>query len=399
MTKEELLAAMEQHMKAVGIEIGKEQAGAITGAVLSGLEQYLKSAGFPIPGAEGGSIAQTPGGQFIESEVMKQFTTGQTRSGPVRIDMGEWSLKPGERLEPMQSRWVKAIAAGQAATSLVTRDITGSQFPAQRTYLPFVPFPMRRLRLRDVMPVQGIGTPQIEYARITGYSNNAAKVDEGAAKPQSDISTQNVVDSARVLATFLPVTRQALADVPQLRGWVDQVLEYFVTLVEDNKLLNGPGGSDFTGLLNTPGILTHNRGADTHLDSIRKAITKVNLAFTDAGFEPNAIAINPNDWETLELAKDSNLRYMLLVEGGPPTEGAAPRVWRLNVVPTPAIAAGTSLIGAFDIGCTLWTYEGFTLRVTDSHSDWFTKNLLAILGEQREIFAIYFPKAFVKLLF
>jgi hypothetical protein len=71
----------------------------------------------------------------------------------------------------------------------------------------------------------------------------------------------------------------------------------------------------------------------------------------------------------------------------------------LPVAVTPAIAAGTGLLGAFDIGATLWTYEDLELAMTDSHSDWFTKNLIAVRAEFRELLAVYFPKAFCRLAF
>lgn len=348
-----------------------------------------------VPGA--GAVRKSVGQQFAEHAAIREFAHAKAKnSAPIEVDAHGYNLKAGERVEPFAVRLTKAAEA----MGLATKDVTSSQFPQERTYLPFFPLPQRALRIRDLMPVVGIDTPQLEYARITGYSNNAAFVAEGAAKPQSEITTAVVLESAKLLATFIPVTRQAIEDVGQIRNYIDSVLEYFLQLEEDDQILNGTGGTNFTGILNVPGILSKNGAGDTSkgkLDTFRQAITDVQVAFGDAGFNPTGLVMHPKDWEERELAKDTQDRYILIPSTSTPAQGAEERLWRVPVITTPAIAEGTALLGAWDIGATLWVLHGLTLRVTDSHSDWFIKNLLAVLAEFRELFAVYFPKAFVKI--
>ncbi len=376
MTKEELSEIITKAVK---------EAGAAQGAdVIKVIQEKL---GTKLAAPE---VIKAIGEQFTESQAVKDFVKSQAKNTPeFPVNMKAWGygLKAGERIN---SRFDINVKAGEVITSM---------FPSERTYLPFAEFPQRRFRLRDLIPVAGLGTPQIEYARITGYSNLAAGAAELASKPQSQIFTQVVVDAVKLIATFMPVTRQAVADVPGLAGYINQVLVYFMQLSEDAQILSGAGGgTDMTGILNVPGIQSRPKGADTYIDAIRKAITDLQIAFTDAGFQPNGVVMHPRDWETFELQKDTTNKYLLIpfvetaAEGGP----QPPRLWRLPVVPTPAMTLGTALVGAFDIGATLWTYEDVTLRITDSHSDFFVKNLLAVLAEYRELLAVYFPRAFVQ---
>jgi hypothetical protein len=377
LTKEELLGLVKDEItKGLGDQ-GKEIVKAVEGVLGKDLKGLV------------GVPAQLPGDQFAANQAVKDFYSTQARStSPIPVNMKAWGygLKAGERLE---SRYAVNIhtKAGEVITSL---------FPSERTYLPFAEFPQRRFRLRDLIPVAGLGTPQIEYARITGYSNLAAGVAELATKPQSQIFTQVVLDAVKLIATFLPVTRQSVADVPGLAGYVNQVLVYFMQLKEDNEVLSGAGGVDMTGILNVPGVQSRALGADTRIDAIRKAITDLQIAFTDAGFQPNGIVMHPTDWQNMELQKDSTGKYLLIPFVETPAEGGPqpPRLWRLPVVPTPAIPAGTALVGEFDIGATIWTYEDVTLRITDSHAVFFVKNLLVVLAEFRELLAVYFPRSF-----
>jgi hypothetical protein len=368
LTKEELLAEVR---KAAGEEGEK---------IVKAVEERLSKA-IGAPALEG------VGTQLAKSEWTQKFVKDNMKNTPpipVNMKALGYGLVGGERVEP---RFAVNTKAGEVITGM---------FPSERTYLPFAEFPQRRFRLRDLVPVAGLGTPQIEYARITGYSNLAAGVAELAAKPQSQIFTQVILDAVKLIATYMPVTRQAVADVPGLAGYINQVLVYFMQLQEDVEVLNGAGGVDMTGILNIPGIQTRALGADTRIDAIRKAITDLQIAFTDAGFQPNGVVLHPTDWQTMELQKDTTGKYLLIpfvetaAEGGP----QPPRLWRLPVVPTPAITQGTALVGAWDIGATLWTYEDVTLRITDSHSDFFVKNLLVVLAEFRELLAVYFPRAF-----
>ena len=110
--------------------------------------------------------------------------------------------------------------------------------------------------------------------------------------------------------------------------------------------------------------------------------------------------MHPSDWYDLvteeSSVETSGSRNPLFVVAGGFGEAVSPKLWGLNVVPSTAIAEGTMLVGKFGGGdaAQVIMREGVDLAVSDSHSDFFTKNQLAIRLTMRLGFAIYRPTAF-----
>jgi hypothetical protein len=60
---------------------------------------------------------------------------------------------------------------------------------------------------------------------------------------------------------------------------------------------------------------------------------------------------------------------------------------------TEAETENTGLVGDFRFAMR-WAREGVSLSVSDSHSDFFIRNLLAILAERRDAFGVLDIQAF-----
>lgn len=380
MTREEFAKMLADEVQ----KAGPEQAKAIAGQ----LNEYLVAKFGPAAAVP--EFDKPAGQQFAEGlkaeygDTLALIASGHGRAvgtNPIAVKIPRYGLKAGEYSAPV----TKAT-------------VVSSGFPSERSYLPFIREPRRRIYMRDIIPVAGLSTPQLEYARVTGFDNSAGGVAEGATKPESGLITVNRLESVAQIATWIPVSRRALRDVDGLGAYLNSILSYFLALEEDDQILNGTGGVNMNGILQVSGLQSQAVGGDTKLDAIRKAMTKIQTGFASgtAGWEPSGIVLHPSDWEDLELLKDLNERYLLIPDQSTPAEGGPnpPRVWRLPVVVTPAISAGTGLMGAFDVGATLFTYEDVTLRVSDSHASFFVQNLVAILAEFRELLAIYYPAAF-----
>jgi HK97 family phage major capsid protein len=102
--------------------------------------------------------------------------------------------------------------------------------------------------------------------------------------------------------------------------------------------------------------------------------------------------MNPYDWEALDLTKDAEQRYYF---GGPLSLGTK-MLWGLPVIESEVIPQGTAYTGNLK-RMMLWDRERPTTRITDSHSDFFTHNLIAILTELRAAFGVLRPAAIVKI--
>lgn len=259
----------------------------------------------------------------------------------------------------------------------------------------------RQMRVRELFTVQQTNTNMIEYFRVTGFTNNAATVSERSgspetftAKPQSTMTVAGVQAPVRTIAHYEVAHRNVLDDEPTLRGIIDNELLYGLRLVEDDQILNGDGsGSNLTGVRETSGVqtLSWSAGAagDTRIDAIRRGITKSLLAY----YEPTGMVLHPNDMEAIELTKDGESRHLMVMSV---SVGADARLWRLPMVATPAIDEGYVLLGSFGIGATLYDRMEGNIRVSEQHSDFFVRNAVAILAEERIALAVKRPESFVE---
>ena len=69
-------------------------------------------------------------------------------------------------------------------------------------------------------------------------------------------------------------------------------------------------------------------------------------------------------------------------------------LWGLPRVECEAVPAGTGIVGNFRMAV-LWDREASSIMASDSHADFFIRNLVAILAEMRAAFGIIRPSAFV----
>jgi len=244
------------------------------------------------------------------------------------------------------------------------------------------------------------------YLEETTFDNQAGSIAESgdiSATLESALAFTERTESIRKMATFLPVTDELLADVAGIQGYVNSRLSTMMKLNMDNQLINGDGSApNLTGVLNKAGINTFDyalpyAGELGKLGQIYQAITEIRK---DAFVEPDAIVMHPSDWYQIVTSvtdvDTSGSKNPLFVVAGGFGADAAPRIWGLRVVPSTVIAEGTMLVGKFGGGdaAQVIMREGVDLAVSDSHSDFFAKNQLAIRLTMRLGFAIYRPTAF-----
>lgn len=279
---------------------------------------------------------------------------------------------------------------------------TGTQ-PQQNTRVPgIIPnnpdFPLLIAGLLDRQTSDGT---TLEYMRDTSGPqstwNAAAVVAEGADKPKSGPFTFDLITTTlKTVAHWVPITRQAADDNSQLMGYINGRLTYGLEYKLDREILTGNGTTQMQGILTTAGIGAYQPASgntDSKLITIRKAKTQGELAL----YPPDAIVLNPLDWQDVELDTDANGQFRVITSV---TDSGAPmRIWGLTVVTSVAMTAGTALLGGYRMGATLWERQGVTILMTDSHADYFTANTLVILAERRANVAVHTPQAFVKITF
>ena len=269
----------------------------------------------------------------------------------------------------------------------------------------------RPLRLRDVVTQGTTTSDTVEYVRVTSVTNNAAPVAEattaaaptapesagalvnaagGGYKPESGLALAKVTATVKTIAHWMPATKRALSDAAQIRTLIDAFLLYGLEEELEDQMIQGDNtGENFEGIGTVSGVQA--QAWDTNLlTTLRKARTKVRTVGRSIA---NAYLFNPADLETLDLLQDNEGRYYF---GGPTASGSANPLWGVGVVETEVVPAGTGYVGDFR-KAVLWDREQATVQVTDSHLDFFVRNLVAILAEMRAAFGVLQPSAFVEI--
>jgi hypothetical protein len=291
-------------------------------------------------------------------------------------------------------------------------DTSGGAFVTPARYGPVTDLiGERELTVRDLCTNINITSDTFEYVQVTGKTNNAAAVAEATtsddpaisgatpgpytvaaasgAKPESALTLAVVSTPVETIAHLMPITRRAAADAPQVRALVDQFLLYGLREEEEDQILNGNGTSpNLRGILQTSGISTVG-SAGTDLDAVVDAIRTIRADRR----RPTGLVIHPNDWFSTGflLAKDSTNRYMIADPGAPADQQQS--LWGLKVVVTEAMTENTALVGDFRQAVVADRQQS-AIYVTDSHKDWFGRNLLAVLAEERLALGVLDPDAF-----
>lgn len=224
----------------------------------------------------------------------------------------------------------------------------------------------------------------------------AAETAEGADKPEAQLDLELITQPVQTIAHFIPASRQILADSAMMEAYINDRLRYGVLYREDSQILYGSGSSpQIQGIMTADGVQvlvwSTLPSGTTKIDALRKAMTQSQkLEHVASG-----VVLAPQDWEDIQLLKGTDEHYIWLSV----STGTGQQFFLLPVVVTNAINEGESLVGAFQTGTTLWDREQVSVRVSDSHEDYFKKNLVAILGEERVCQTINRPDAFVRVNF
>jgi HK97 family phage major capsid protein len=244
----------------------------------------------------------------------------------------------------------------------------------------------RQTFLLDLLPRIPVTTGAVEYVQDRTALGDLADVPvgvaEGSAKPDVTLETEVVTEATTTIAAWADLTRQVVADAPQVQGYVDGRLRYALRRSADAQAIAGSGGSDLVGLLNRTGIVTHSTGDAAHI-AIRHGIRLME----DAESVPEIVVLNPADAETFDLTNvDSEGLHAIPNLAGP----GARSIWGLTQVRSTAIEPGTALLVDPMSAAVLDRQEIAAYR-TDSHGNRFTSNILTLLLEMRIGLALFDP--------
>lgn len=362
----------------LGAQIDASDAEQLNAAALAGTQMGMAKA------------RQSAGDMFTKSEQFKALQE--------RFPSGNIPREARVSMDAVQLPGMKAlITSGQGTTS--DPDSTASVL-VQPERLGLVPYPYVAPKVRDVITNGTTGSDRIEYAQLLpdndpantvaakGVKEAPATTGTVGVKPESAFSFRKASADVITVAHWIPASKRALSDASQIRTLIDGFLargletEIERMIIEGNKTTPTKGEEEWDGIFNTSGV--QDQAFDTDVfTTVRKGISKV----TRQGGQVSAVLVSPELDEQIDLLKDSNQRFY----GQGPFNMGPNTLWGRPRIVVPALSGK----GKFVLGdlsqCIIWDREQATLTATDSHADFFIRNLVAILAECRAAFGILNP--------
>lgn len=294
--------------------------------------------------------------------------------------------------------WAAETANRIASTFGERRAVVAGTIDVPSLILPFVvetPWPVRLIDL--IINRQVAESNAFEYYQQIARTNNAAPVADLAQKPTSVFTLEAHDDRCRVVAHLSqPVPYRYLRDVPELQSWLVREMYEGVMAALEAQIISGSGsGENMLGLLNTSG--TTAVAFDTDIPTtLRHAQTELQLL----GERPTAIALNPADAETVDLARWGSSGGLLTSGFDHPNTagyGSSDNFFgpsdQIQRVVSPSVPQGTGIVA--DWGqIKAFVREDFTLMMNLYGDNEFATNSYVLRGEGRYGIGVLRPQAF-----
>lgn len=253
------------------------------------------------------------------------------------------------------------------------------------------------LTVRNALTARPTSMQVIDYVKVsTPMTAASPQQGEGHTKKENAVVFTAASEKVQTIATWIPASRQVVADFGELMNFLQTSLRYYVDLAEETSLLSGSGSAvDLNGLITqatafSTGLLPAGPGWN-RIDIIGRVIQQITTA---KEVQPTFIVMHPVDWWAIRLTKDTQGRYIL---GDPMGPVQHPLLFGLLPIVTTSIASGTFLVGSGNPMCAeIRDREGITVALSDSHSTYFTENLVAIRAEKRLALVVKRAASFIK---
>lgn len=346
-------------------------------------------------------IKTTPGHLFVMSEAYRQYTAqgkqGQSAWVDVK-DLRNGIVKLyGEDAEKFEA---KAFETKQYSDALLS-DIYDAIWPQDDMEIVRFEEP-EILTIRDVMNVVPATSDSIRFVRHTATTRGAEtqirrnEYDEPTAshKPWLTVEAETATVLVHTIAVLSKVTEQDIEDAPRLIALINSECRLDVRVEEERVLLYGTGNNELAGLYAQGVEGTYEFARAAAGDSLIDTIRKVRTDLRKRRIIPNAVLIDPLDWEDVELSKGTDDHFVW----GLVTDLRGPRIWSLRVIESDAMTNPDTgerrlLMGDFMRGATLYDRHDVRLNVGYVDDD-FARNLRTLRAEERLALAVKRPWAF-----
>lgn len=248
----------------------------------------------------------------------------------------------------------------------------------------------QQLMIRDALTSRPTTLQRIDFVKVNSPLTAGSPQTEGHTKKENAVTFTTAKEDVQTLATWIPASRQVLDDFSELEGFLRTGLSYYVDQCEEVQLLSGSGtGIDLNGLITQATAFDTSllplSGSYTRIDVIGRVIQQITTA---KELQPTFLVINPVDFWSIRLTKDTQNRYLA---------NTMDPFWGLTPIITTNIAVGSFLVGSgSSTACEIRDRMGMTVEISTSHEDYFARNLLALRAEKRLALVVFRAASFVR---
>ena len=216
----------------------------------------------------------------------------------------------------------------------------------------------------------------VAYAEMKNRDGGAGMVAEGALKPQTDFDLVEATKKVEKIAHFIKTSKEALDDIPALRGEINTELVEGINIKLDQQILSGTGVTpELTGILTyvtAPIVIAAPFLASVPLANYFDVLKVAAATVAANGFVANYAVVHPSDAAMMTMVKETTGGYInvQLATG-------------LQIIASASMTPGQFLVGDFtkDI---LGIREEINIQLGYVNDD-FTRNLVTILAEMRAV--------------
>lgn len=300
--------------------------------------------------------AKAFGTQVLESTGIKSFIAGETNKGRTEIKN-------------------TIVNSGNASS---THDQLSGVVPGAFRQLTVMPTVMQGSAASNI----------IYYSKELLFTNAAASTAEGAAKPESTLTFEEVNTAVKTIPTYLRVSKQALSDSTFLASYIERRLRHGVNNAVESYVINDTSDG---------WLATGNNTATSPLLTVDVygLANKMKMEVIGADYEPSFFYMNPADWGTAETTRRASGDNAFIAGSGAVSyvnNGLTPLLWGLPVVLSNNVPEGTLICKSADADMYA-NRESTVVEMFEQDSDNVTKNLVTVRAETRGAELVFTPAA------
>jgi len=259
-----------------------------------------------------------------------------------------------------------------------------------------VPFPSRKVHLRDIMATGRMTTSLYNYLQEIGFDGSIGTWQENSgAKPQFDIRYKEQSAEAEFVAGWIRISRKSLDDIPALKSNLAfRLLQKYLD-AEDNGILNGTGANgELQGFYKAGNSIAYAGGKTKSVEMLVDSISQLEVLNHTA----TGILLDPIGYNNVLLSQSAgSTAGIYSLPGGLVSYGGAAtglEVAGTTSYKSTAQSANKFLTGDWSMGAQLLFREDPIVEFFEQDGDNVKNNQITVRVEGRVANVIYYNDAF-----